>query len=293
MEIVVDRISKAYKDKKAVNNVSFKLQKGVYGLLGINGAGKTTLMKMLCGITKCDKGKILIDNEDIQLAGTKYLELLGYLPQEFGCYPEFTAREYLNYIANIKGINKNKMNMRIQEVLKIVSLEDVADKKIKTFSGGMKRRIGIGQAIINEPKVLIMDEPTVGLDPNERVRFRKLLTELAEDRIVLLSTHIVSDIEAIANTILLMKEGKIIVSGKTEELISALNKKVWKGTISIDEYEQFEERYLIVNSKGNNLNYEVRIISEEKPSLNEICNVEPCIEDLFMYYTGNGGALLS
>ena len=289
MEITVDGISKTYKDKKAVNYVSFKMQNGVYGLLGVNGAGKTTLMKMLCGIIKCDEGRIFIDGEDIQLAGSSYMEKLGYLPQEFGYYPEFTAREYLKYIAVIKGISKNKINKKIQEVLQIVSLEDVADKKIKTFSGGMKRRIGIGQAIINDPKLLIMDEPTVGLDPKERIRFRKLLTELAEDRIVLLSTHIVSDVEAIAETIFLMKEGKIVVGGKIEMLLSVLNKKVWKGSIPINEYENYEKRYLITNSKGNSSELEVRIISDEKPSINEICNVEPSIEDLFMYYSGHGG----
>lgn len=288
MEVIVDKITKVYKGKKAVDNVSIKMENGVYGLLGVNGAGKTTLMKMFCGLTKSNKGRILIDNAEIGIANSTYLSKIGYLPQEFGYYPDFSAYEYLKYIAVIKGINKNVINSKIDEILKIVSLSDVQNKRIKTFSGGMKRRLGIAQAIINDPELLIMDEPTTGLDPKERIRFRKLLTELAKDRIILLSTHIVSDVEAIAETIFLMKDGKIILGGRTDKLLCELNGKVWRGVIPIGEYEKCEKDYLIINSKSNNSELELRILADEKPSINGIYCVEPGIEDLFIYYLREG-----
>lgn len=215
MELIIDDVSKQYKNKIAVDSISVKLQQGVYGLLGANGAGKTTLMRMLCGILKPTSGTITFDGVDV--SEEQYRAVLGYLPQDFGYYPEFTAMDFLLYFAALKGIPKVQAKRKANELLTLVSLEDVGRKKIKTFSGGMKQRLGIAQALLNEPKILILDEPTAGLDPKERVRFRNLIDSLGKDNIVLLSTHIVSDIEHIANQVLIMKDGQLIFQGKYDK----------------------------------------------------------------------------
>ena len=212
MELIIDRVSKQYKNKIAVDHISAKLQKGVYGLLGENGAGKTTLMRMLCGILKPTSGTITFDGIDV--SEEQYRAVLGYLPQDFGYYPEFTAMDFLLYLAALKGIPKVQAKRKANELLALVSLDDIGRKKIKTFSGGMKQRLGIAQALLNDPKLVILDEPTAGLDPKERVRFRKLIETLGKDSIVLLSTHIVSDIEHIADQVLMMKDGQLIFQGK-------------------------------------------------------------------------------
>lgn len=212
MELIIDRVSKQFKSKLAVDRISLNLQPGVYGLLGANGAGKTTLMRMICGILQPDRGTIQLDKFG---AGTEeYRSVLGYLPQDFGYYPEFTAWDFLLYMAALKGISKTSAKRRAEELLYLVSLDDVGRKKIKTYSGGMKQRLGIAQALLNHPKILVLDEPTAGLDPRERVRFRNLIEEIGMDSIVLLSTHIVSDIEHIAENVLIMKDGKLIYEGK-------------------------------------------------------------------------------
>lgn len=212
MELIIDRVSKQYKNKIAVDRISVKLQRGVYGLLGANGAGKTTLMRMLCGILKPTSGTITFDGIDV--SEEHYRAILGYLPQDFGYYPEFSAMDFLLYFAALKGIPKSQAKRKANELLKLVSLDDVSRKKIKTFSGGMKQRLGIAQALLNDPKLVILDEPTAGLDPKERVRFRNLIDSLGKDSIVLLSTHIVSDIEHIADQVLMMKDGQLIFQGK-------------------------------------------------------------------------------
>ena len=211
MELIIDRVSKQYKSRIAVDRVSARLHRGVYGLLGANGAGKTTLMRMLTGILTPTSGTITFDGMDVSTED--YRGILGYLPQDFGYYPEFTAMDFLLYLAALKGIPKTQAKHRAKELLELVSLQDVSRKKIKTFSGGMKQRLGIAQALLNDPKLLILDEPTAGLDPKERVRFRNLIEQLGKDSIVLLSTHIVSDIEHIADEILLMKDGQLIYQG--------------------------------------------------------------------------------
>ena len=212
MELIIDRVSKQYKNKIAVDRISVKLRQGVYGLLGANGAGKTTLMRMMCGILKPTSGTITFDGVDV--SEEKYRAVLGYLPQDFGYYPEFTAMDFLLYLAALKGIPKVQAKRKAKELLALVSLDDVGRKKIKTFSGGMKQRLGIAQALLNDPKIVILDEPTAGLDPKERVRFRNLIETLGKDSIVLLSTHIVSDIEHIADQVLMMKDGQLIFEGK-------------------------------------------------------------------------------
>ena len=215
MELIIDRVSRQYKNKIAVDRISLKLHKGVHGLLGANGAGKTTLMRMLCGILKPTGGTITFDGIDV--SEESYRAILGYLPQDFGYYPAFSAADFLLYLAALKGIPKDRAKRKTRELLELVSLSDVSRKKIKTFSGGMKQRLGIAQALLNDPKLLILDEPTAGLDPKERVRFRNLIEELGKDNIVLLSTHIVSDIEHIADQVLIMKDGQLIYQGKWEE----------------------------------------------------------------------------
>ena len=216
MELIIENLSKSYKDKKVVENISLILKPGVYGLLGANGAGKTTLMRMLCGILKADTGSVKFDG--IGASSEEYRDVLGYLPQDFGYYPEFTGMEFLMYMASLKGLNKTSAKKKATELIDLVGLGDKGKKKIKTYSGGMKQRLGIAQALLNDPQVIILDEPTVGLDPRERVRFRNMIAELGKENIVLLSTHIVSDIEHIADVVLMMKEGKLIFQGKwTEE----------------------------------------------------------------------------
>ncbi len=215
MKLSVDRLSKQYKNKIAVDRVSFRLTEGVTGLLGANGAGKTTLMRMMTGILAPTSGDITADGIPVQTE--EYRAILGYLPQDFGYYPEFTAREFVQYIAALKGLDKNTAKRKTDQLLELVGLSDVAGKKIKTFSGGMKQRVGIAQAIINDPKILILDEPTAGLDPKERVRFRNLIADIGKDTIVLFSTHIVSDIEHIASNVMMMRDGQIIYEGAWSE----------------------------------------------------------------------------
>lgn len=215
MELILDRLSKQYKNKIAVDRVSLRLKPGVYGLLGANGAGKTTLMRMICGILKPTSGTVSLDGRDVTTE--EYRAALGYLPQDFGYYPEFTGWDFLLYMAALKGQNKACAKRKTKELLKLVALEDVAKKKIKTYSGGMKQRLGVAQVLLNEPQLLVLDEPTAGLDPKERVRFRNLIAELGKENIVLLSTHIVSDIEHIADEVLLMKDGQLIYQGAWDE----------------------------------------------------------------------------
>ena len=220
MELVIDRLTKQFQNKIAVDRVSLRLNNGVYGLLGTNGAGKTTLMRMLCGILQPTSGTIAFDGMDVSEEG--YRAILGYLPQDFGYYPEFTAMDFLLYMAALKGLPKHSAKRRANELLELVGLQEMGRKKIKTFSGGMKQRLGIAQALLNNPKLLILDEPTAGLDPKERVRFRNLIGQLGKDSIVLLSTHIVSDIEHIADEVLMMKNGNLIYHGAWDDQMGDL-----------------------------------------------------------------------
>jgi ABC-2 type transport system ATP-binding protein len=282
MELSVDRLTKHYGSKIAVDCVSVALKPGIYGLLGENGAGKTTLMRMLCAILESTSGEVFLDGREIVSMGVEYRDILGYLPQDFGYYPNYTAREFLLYMAALKGIPRDRAKKRAEELLEVAGLSEVAAKKIKTFSGGMKQRVGIAQALLNHPKLLILDEPTAGLDPKERVRFRNLISDYAADRIVILSTHIVSDIEAIADEVLLMKKGKLVSQGTVSELTKEAEGKVWELTVSPAEAKSWQERAAVANLRHEGEQVVLRIIAEDKPEEGAV----PCeagLEDLYLY----------
>lgn len=282
MELSVDRLTKHYGSKIAVDCVSVALKPGIYGLLGENGAGKTTLMRMLCAILESTSGEVFLDGREIVAMGAEYRDILGYLPQDFGYYPNYTAREFLLYMAALKGIPRDRAKKRAEELLEVAGLSEVAAKKIKTFSGGMKQRVGIAQALLNHPKLLILDEPTAGLDPKERVRFRNLISDYAAGRIVILSTHIVSDIEAIADEVLLMKKGKLVSQGTVSELTKEAEGKVWELTVSPAEAKSWQERAAVANLRHEGEQVVLRIIAEDKPEEGAV----PCeagLEDLYLY----------
>lgn len=283
MELSFDRLTKQYGSKIAVDRVSAVLKPGVYGLLGANGAGKTTLMRMLCAILESTSGEVFLDGKNIIEMGADYRNVLGYLPQDFGYYPNYTALEFLLYISALKGIPKEIARKRSPELLDEVGLGDVAHKKVKTFSGGMKQRVGIAQALLNNPDILILDEPTAGLDPKERVRFRNLLSDYAGDKIVILSTHIVSDVEAIADEVILMKKGKFVLQGSVPELIKKAEGKVWELTVPQEEARKWQAKGAVANLRHEGQQVALRIISDNKPSEAAV----PCkaaLEDLYLYY---------
>ncbi|MCM1044980.1 MAG: ABC transporter ATP-binding protein [Candidatus Gastranaerophilales bacterium] len=283
MELKIDRVTKQYKNKIAVDRISEVLEYGVYGLLGENGAGKTTLMRMICGILSPSSGEIKLDGKEILGLGEEYRDLLGYLPQDFGYYPNFTAWNFMLYIASLKGMDERYAKERGKELLRLVGLENEWKAKIKTFSGGMRKRLGIAQALLNDPKILVLDEPTAGLDPKERVRFRKMIADLGKDRIVILSTHIVSDVEAIADKLLIMKQGQMITEGSVEELEAQLVHKVWMYEGDEEEAEAIEERYLVGNRHHHGGKTSYRIISDTKP-FPEAVEEQGTLEDLYLYY---------
>lgn len=242
MELILDRVSKQYQNKIAVDRVSLTLHQGVTGLLGENGAGKTTLMRMICGILKPTSGKISFNHMDV--SEELYRDVLGYLPQSFGYYPEYTGMDFLMYMAALKGIEKRTAKRKCAKLLQIVNLEAAAKKKIRTYSGGMKQRLGIAQAMLNDPEILILDEPTAGLDPKERVRFRNLIKELGKNGIVIISTHIVSDIECIADRILMMKDGQFIYDGRMEDISMDLESFYMKEFSNESDEESIQSLYL-------------------------------------------------
>lgn len=285
MELKLVNLTKQFGEFTVVDCLNFTMTSGVYGLLGVNGAGKTTLMRMLCTLLIPTSGSILYNGKDIFKMDGEYRNLLGYLPQDFGFYPEFTVRDYLLYIAAIKGLRPMVAKKRVKELIAKVGLVKVANKKMKKLSGGMKRRAGIAQAMLNDPKILILDEPTVGLDPNERIRFRNLISELSEERLVLLSTHIVSDIEYIANEIWLMKDGKMVQNGTLEEIIETMPENVWICKVEKKMVVEMMKNYKISNMKAEGQEVELRIISKKKPCP-EARQVSASLEDVFLYHFG-------
>lgn len=285
MELKMVEVSRQFQNITAVDQVSYTLENGVYGLLGINGAGKTTLMRILCTLLKPSSGSVTWDGEDIFAMDGEYRRLLGYLPQDFGYYPDFTVYDYLMYAASIKGLRPIVAKKRTDTLLAQVGLEKARNKKMKSLSGGMKRRAGIAQAMLNNPRLLILDEPTAGLDPNERIRFRNLISELSEERIVLLSTHIVSDIEYVANEILLMKDGQIKISGTSEEIMDSMPEKVWKCRVPKASATRYLKEYKVSNVKTDHDGVELRILSADQPVENASLEAAS-LEDVFLYYFG-------
>ena len=283
MELTIDHVSKIYKDKKAVRDVSLTITPGIWGLLGANGAGKTTLMRMVANILKPSSGEIRFDGVPITTLDEKYRDIFGYLPQEFGFYPEFSVMEYLEYVAALKGLNKGDTRKKIAELLERMSLTEVKNKKIRKLSGGMRRRVGIAQALLNDPQILILDEPTAGLDPGERIWLRKLLSEIAKDRIILISTHIVPDVEYIASKQAIMKDGQIVAVGTTEELVRDMKGKVYRVVVPEQEMESLEQKLQIINIKHEESGMvEIRYLSENQ-TVEGSQQVAPRLEDYYLW----------
>lgn len=292
MELVIDRLSKQFGPRIAVDRVSATLSPGIYGLLGANGAGKTTLMRMLCDVLTPTQGQILFNGTDIRTLGSSYRAQLGYLPQDFGYYPDFTALDYMMYLATLKGLlDRKQSRARCLQLLETVGLADAARRKIRTFSGGMKQRLGIAQAVINNPSVLVLDEPTAGLDPKERVRFRNLIASLAQERIVLLSTHIVSDVEHIADELLVMRSGQFIMNGSPDRIVSQITGKVWECHVSAREADLLANRQCVSNVRYAADGHAVmRIVADERPTP-EATHAAPTLEDLYLYVFRDDAAL--
>lgn len=285
MELKTTKLTKQFGDFTAVDHMDLTMTNGVYGLLGVNGAGKTTLMRMLCTLLPPTSGSITCDGKDIFRMGADYRRLLGYLPQDFGFYPEFTVRDYLLYIASLKGLRPAVAKKRARDLIFQVGLSKAADRKMKKLSGGMKRRAGIAQAMLNDPKILILDEPTAGLDPNERIRFRNLISELSEERLVLLSTHIVSDVEYIANEIWLMKDGRLLRRGTAQSLIDSMTENVWKCFTDRSDVSALIKQHPVSNIRTEPHGVELRILSAKKPLPGAVMT-EANLEDVFLYYFG-------
>lgn len=285
MELNIDSVTKKFKEKTAVDNFSVCLREGIYGLLGPNGSGKTTLMRILADVVKPTSGRVSLNGERMTILDEEYRNVIGYLPQDIGFYPGFTAEKFLYYVAALKGINKKEAEKKIDHLLKFVNLEDMRKKKIKGFSGGMKQRLGIAQALLNDPDILILDEPTAGLDPTERIRFKNLIAGISKDKIILLSTHIVSDIEFLANQIIVMKDGVLVKEDTPEALISGMRGKVWSMAVEEENLYKVGSEFKVVNTSRNEKGVFVRIVGDIKPSEDAV-EEEPNLEDMFLYYFG-------
>ncbi len=284
MNLTVENVSKVFDDKKALDSINLEFTTGVYGILGANGSGKTTLMRILASVMKPSSGRVLLDGQDISVLDYRYRDVIGYLPQHVGLYKNFTAEKFLLYIATLKGLSREDTKAKVAETLELVGLVEHAKKKVGKFSGGMKRRVGIAQALLNDPKILIVDEPTAGLDPKERIRFRNLLSKISTNRIVLLSTHIVSDIEFIAKEVLVLKAGKLIQKQTPQALLKGIEDKVWSVTVETEpEITKFQSIYKVGNIARVGEKFELRILSDVKPHLNAV-NEHPNLEDLYLYY---------
>ena len=281
MRLTLERLSKQFKNRIAVENVNAELTEGIYGFLGANGAGKTTLMQMICGIVAPTSGEVKINGKNNIEMGEEFRNLLGYLPQEFGYTPGFTAEDFMLYIASVKGLDPRYARRRTRELMKLVSLEGDMKRKIRTFSGGMKRRLGIAQALLNDPKILVMDEPTAGLDPKERAYFRNVIAEMAQDKIIIISTHIVSDIEYISDQVIIMKKGRFILQGTTEELTAEAEGMVWSCRVPAREWMSFENSHTVANSRNLGDMVEARVISPDRPCA-DAEQTEPTLEDLYL-----------
>jgi ABC-2 type transport system ATP-binding protein len=282
MKLVIDRVSKQYaRNVWGLRNVQLEIGSGVVGLLGPNGAGKSTLMRILATVTRPTEGRVLWNDADIVRHPDPLRAVLGYLPQDFGVYPHLTALEFLEYLAAVKGLDGATARRRINELLAVVNLGDARDRRLGGFSGGMKQRVGIAQALLNDPQLLIVDEPTAGLDPEERVRFRNLLSELSGERIVILSTHIVSDVEAVATDIAVLGGGHLLAHAAPEELLRSVEGKVWEWVIASADVPAAKQKYLITTSARRAGGVQLRIVSAERPGAGAAQAV-PTLEDAYL-----------
>jgi ABC-2 type transport system ATP-binding protein len=282
VELVVENVCKDYRAKPgALRSVHLKLGPGVLGLLGPNGAGKSTLMRILATITRPSSGRVLWNATDIARGPDALRDVLGYLPQDFGVYPNLSAREFLEYLAAVKGIGAKAAKKRISELLELVNLADVAKRPLGEYSGGMRQRVGIAQALLNDPQLLIVDEPTAGLDPEERVRFRNLLSELSGERIVILSTHIVSDVEAVATGIAILAHGQLLAHGAPETLLAAMDGRVWEMVVPSAELPSLRQHFLISSTAHRSDGVHARVVSAAQPAVSAR-NAEPNLEDAYL-----------
>ncbi len=283
MRLHINNLNKDYGKVKALKDFSATLTQGIYGLLGPNGAGKSTLMNIIADNLKADKGSITLNDEDIISMGHRYREILGYMPQQQGLYDSFTGYKFLGYMAALKGMDKKYASQRIDEVLELVNLKDDARKKLGSFSGGMRQRILIAQAILNDPKILILDEPTAGLDPKERIRMRNQISEISFNKIVIIATHVVSDIEYIAKEILLLKDGELAAKGKPEVLLQSIKDKVFEIQVLPQEVQGVNREYRISSIHKEDDMVRARIISDTLPNKFSFKQVRPTLEDLYLY----------
>lgn len=284
MELMIDRLSKRYGRDFALRELSLRCEPGMLGLVGPNGAGKTSLMRMIATLLEPTEGSIRWNGQDIRTHGGTLRQVLGYLPQDFGIYPEFTGRQFLRYLASMKGLPRALLNRRVDEVLSIVNLEQEADRKLPTYSGGMKQRIGIAQALLNDPELLIVDEPTAGLDPAERVRFRTLLASLTRNRIIMLSTHIIGDVEAVANRLVILREGRVLADTAPEALLARTAGSVWSVTVDQATALQLQASYQVSTMVNQMSGITLRIVSTTRPHETAVV-VDPSLEEAYLLAT--------
>ena len=288
MMLHIQNVSKQYNKKNwGLRDFTLEIGLGVLGLLGPNGAGKSTLMRMLATITKPTEGTISWNGMDVVRAPDTLRAVLGYLPQDFGIYPNLNCIEFLEYMAAIKGLDSKSTKKRIDELLQVVNLVEAAKRPLGGYSGGMKQRVGIAQALLNDPQLLIVDEPTVGLDPEERVRFRNLLSDLSGERIVILSTHIVSDVEATATHIVLINKGRLLRRAAPEDLLKELENKVWEWSVTSNDLVTLKQKHIVSGTIRRSDGVQVRVVSESQPEAHAQ-NVQPNLEDAYLYIIGGG-----
>lgn len=286
MNLKVEQVTHQYKNFTALNNINVEFTPGIYGLLGPNGAGKSTFMRILVDVLAPTSGIVNYNGRNITVLKTQYREILGYLPQEFNGYPHFTAYQFLIYIANLKGLSKGFAKQRVDELLQLVGLDNAKNQKLKGFSGGMKRRVGIAQALLNDPDILILDEPTAGLDPSERIRLRGILSKMAKNKIIILSTHIVSDIESVADQVLLLRKGELIEHATPTEFLEEMKGQVWIVELTEQEALPLMDTCIVSNIHQQGTNIELRIVATQKPHP-DATNVPAKLEDIYVYHFGN------